>query len=272
MKQIEFHKIKTLIAFHFQIRKKEIIGWCAAIFGIVLLYTILYPSIKEMAQMEMETMPKELLELMGMGQFSDMGNYITYFGMIYGMIVIAISVFAISFAARILKEEERDQTMEFLYSTCISRSEIYIAKYVTALLSCLLVILAAAAAGIGSGVIHHEPTFIFTDYVKNILISSITPLLFLTLSFQLAAVSKRKGTLMMGVFVMMVSYVLGYLSKLLGTDGTWLSWLSPFTLFSYENAIAWSAITRLWLGGYFIFMMVIWSIGIMIYKQRDFQL
>ena len=272
MRQVELSKIKTLIAFTFQIRKKEIVGWCAAIFGIVLLYTILFPSIKDMAQMEMETMPKELLELIGMGEFSNMGNYITYFGMIYGMILIAISVFSISFATRILAEEERDQTMEFLYATCISRSEIYIAKYVTALLSCLLVIFSAATAGICSGLFSNEATFVFADYIKIILISSMTPLLFLTLSFQIAAVSKRKGTVTIGIFIMMVSYVLGYLSKLLGTGGTWLSWFSPFTLFSYENAIKWTMTTRLWFSGFFICLIGLWCIGIMLYKQRDFQL
>lgn len=272
MKPIEYKKIKVLIQFFFHIRKREICAWCLAVFGITLLYTILFPAVKDMAQMELEAMSKELLELVGMSKFSDMGNYIIYFGTIYGMILIAITVFAISSAAKGLLDEERKKSIEFLYGTPISRNEIYVAKYMTSLFSTLFLIVSAAVAGICSGILSSEATFIFGDYFKIIMISSMTPLFFMTFSFMMAAVSSRIGTGMNTMIIMMVSYVLGYLSKLLHNSGTWLSWFSPFEQFSYEKALALVGDTLIWYGGCFLIIIAMFLIGLIQYRHRDFML
>lgn len=272
MNRIDLRKTGKLTAFQINIHKKEMSGWCAAIFGISFLYTILFPSVKDMAQMKMDAMPEELLQFIGMNGLSDMGNYISYLATIFGMILICISVFAISFSSHILLDEEKEGSVEFLYSNALSKTEIYAAKFLTVFLAVFAVICAAAVASLISGVAGGGDTFDFAAYSRMMKLSTLTPFFFAALSFALAGASRRLGGVMVGITVLMVSYVLGYLSKLLGENWEWLKYLSPFEALSCSHTADPAGETLVYWGVVVAVGLLLVLAGAILYNRRDYEL
>lgn len=201
-----------------------------------------------------------------------MGNYITYFGMIFGIILIAVSVFASLFSSRILLDEEKGKSIEFLAAREVNRTEIYLAKYITAFIAVLLVVCFSSVAALICGLIGGGDTFDFIEYVRIIKISSITPFFFLTLSISLAGASFKFGNAMVSGLILMSSYMLGYLSKLLGENGEWLKYFSTFELFSSSKVVELERETIVWYGVYFIISVILVVVGGYFYNKRDYKI
>lgn len=53
--------------------------WSAVLFGIMSMYMAFFSTMQEMAQVKFEMLPKEYLQLMGVEDISQMGNYVTFF-------------------------------------------------------------------------------------------------------------------------------------------------------------------------------------------------
>ncbi|MDY5437013.1 ABC transporter permease subunit [Peptostreptococcus porci] len=207
-----------------------------------------------------------------MESFADMGNYITYFGMIFGIILIAVSVFASLFSSRILLDEEKGKSIEFLAAREVNRTEIYLAKYITAFIAVLLVVCFSSVVALICGLIGGGDTFDFIEYVRIIKISSITPFFFLTLSISLAGASFKFGNAMVSGLILMSSYMLGYLSKLLGENGEWLKYFSTFELFSSSKVVELERETIVWYGVYFIISVILVVVGGYFYNKRDYKI
>ena len=259
-----------ITAFDLKTNRKLIIGWFIAIFATMFLYMILFPSVKDMAQFKMEAMPSGILELFGMEDLTVMGNYVGYFGMVYGIVLIAICFFSVTFSAGILGKEEKTRTIEFLYSLTVSRSEIYIAKLFTAFVADLLLIVAVAVATYGCGVISGGATFAPLDLFQILKITSFTVFFFMGLGLMIAGVSNQWGTPATGSMVVIASYLLGYLGTLLNENAAWLKRLSPFEQFSPANALSLGNDIRITLGVYFALWLIFIVVGLVIYRRRDF--
>jgi len=217
MENFKFSSAIKLAWFCIKQNGKQIIGWCIAIFSIMFLYMILFPSVKDMAQIKLNAMPQELLQFVGMEGLSDMSNFITYFGMVFNMILIAISIFAASFSAGIISMEERRKTIEFLYALETSRSEIYVSKLITAFFGVFAVRCSGVIAAAICGTINGGSSFVVREFVNIVVVSGYTVFFFMALSLMIAGASSKMGTPMIGSMAVLVCYVFGYLSKLLGS-------------------------------------------------------
>lgn len=252
--------------------KRQIIGWSVSIFLIMFLYMILFPSVKDMAQIKLDAMPKELLQFVGMDDFSNMSNFVTYFGMIFRMILIAVSIFAASFSAGLIAKEEKTKTIEYLYALEVSRLEIYVSKLAAAFFAVLLVLCCGVLAALICGIINGGDTFMAADVIKIVKISGFTAFFFMAVSLMLGGVSAKIGAPMVGSMTVLVCYVLGFLAKLLGDKAQWLEKLSPFEIFSPENAIALESQTIYWILIYLGISVCILIGGGIVYKYRDFNI
>ena len=261
-------KIFALVKAELKIHKKEIIGWMLAMFFISFFYTFLFPSVKDIAQAKMEAMPEALLKMVGMASMQDMGNYIHYSGIILGMLLIAITIFASIFASRILLDEERNQTIEFLYAMPLSRTTIYMSKFITCFIVTWLVVVCAIAAMFLCGYLHDEKTFVVMDMMKISKVCALIPFIFMCISFGLAG-SSKKASGMVGCGIVMISYFAGYLSSLLSEDYEWLSYSSPFQRLSYQHAIQLDEEVMITLLCYLAIAAIFIIIGLFNYKKRD---
>lgn len=272
MNSFSIKNVGRLTTFELKNSMKKLVSWCIAIFAITFLYMILFPSVKDMAQVKMEAMPKELLQFVGMSDLSDMSNFITYFGMIFNLILIAICIFAATFSAGIVLKEEKEKTIEFLYSLTVSRVEIFVAKFVASLIGVLAVIFSCVDSAAICGLINGGQTFDSSNFLKIITISGWIPLFFMAISLMVAGFSSKIGAQTIGSMAVVLCYVLGYLSELLGENGKWLSYLSPFNVFSPQNALDMNDTTSTALVVYSILSVVFICSGCLKYKKRDFKI
>lgn len=259
-----------LAAFDLKTNRKLIIGWCIAIFANMFLYMILFPSVQDMAQFKMEAMPGGVLELFGMEDLSVMGHYTGYFAMIYSLVLIAMAFFAVTFSSGIIHREEKTGTVEFLYSLTVSRSEIYIAKVITAFSANLLLIAAAALAAFGCGTINGGVTFIPGDLLWIFTITGLTVFFFMGLGLFIAGVSNQWGNPATGSMVVIASYLLGYLGTLLGENAAWLKVLSPFETFGPANVLPFTGDIKISFGVYCGITLIFIAVGLLFYRRRDF--
>lgn len=264
--------IASLTRFQLRIHRKQIGGWTIAIFGIMFLYMILFPSVQDMAQIKMDAMPEELMQFMGMDDFSDMSNYISYFGMIYNFILIAISIFAVVLGAGILSKDEKQKTIEFLYALEVSRLELYLSKVITAYLGVIIVIMGAAVSTILCGLINGGETFHLMDIIQIIKCASITPFVFLGIGTMIAGITSKVSGGSAGSVLVILSYVLGFLSTMVSDGLTWLKYASPFEVLSPDGVLVLSSQVMLAMGGYFVALVIFVVIGGIWYCKRDFQI
>lgn len=261
-----------ITAFDLRYNRRQIIGWCAAVFAIMFMYMILFPSMQDIAKVKMEAMPEEFLRFFGMERMSDMSNFIAYFGMVFNLILVAASIFAATFSANLIYKEEKLKTIEFLYSLEVSRSEIYFSKVIAALVSVLAVLLSSAAAAGICGFINGGETFAPADFLQIVKISGFTVVFFMALSLMLAGITAKIGVPAVGSMAVLFCYVVGYLSELLGSKGKWLSYLSPFELLGPDNAVELKSDTVWGLCVYFVLSVLFVLIGARVYRRRDFNI
>ncbi len=261
--------ILKLIKFNLFVTKKTIIGWSIAIFLIMGMYMILFDSIQDIVKAEMEAMPEELLQFFGVNNLTDMSNYITYFGTILGILIIAISIFAVTYSASLITKEEKTKSIEFLSGLPISRKEIFISKYLTSLIAIIFIVLLAGLSATISGYIKGGDTFNIGDLLNIILITGFIPIFFGGVGIMIAGINSKIATGSMVSIITLISYMLGYLTELLKDKAEWLKYLSPFILFSPSNALELSNSTVITFIIYIILYIVLIIVGLKIYKKRD---
>ncbi len=261
-----------LTGFELKNNRRQIFGWCIAIFSIMFMYMILFPSMQDMAKIKMEALPKQFLQLFDMENFSSLDNFINYFGMVFNLILIAMSIFAATFSANLIFREEKTKTIEFLYSLEVSRTEIFVSKLITAFAATLAVLLSAAVSTAICGFINGGETFVFGDYVQIIKVSGFTLFFFMAVSLTIAAITTKVGVSAVGSMIVLFCYLLGYLTKLLDTKAQWLAYLSPFQLFDPKSALSLESHTMVEMGIYFGIMVVFLIMGGIVYKRRDFNI
>ncbi len=205
-----------------------------------------------------------------MEDFSSLSNYIAYFGMIFNLVLIAMSIFATTYASGIIGKEEKTKSIEFLTSLHVSRLEIYASKVLASFVALLAVIASTMASAMLCGFLNGGETFVLMDLIAIIKISSMSAFVFMAVGLCLGGVSGKLGTSAIGSMVVVVSYVLGYLSVLLDGKATWLQYASPFEVLSPSNALAMSSHTLIGAMVYCFLMVALVIIGGMRYQKRDF--
>lgn len=258
-----------LFLFFLKTKAKTILLWCIGLFGIMFLYMILFPSMKEMAQMKFDGMPKELMQFMGMESMQDMGNYMHYFGMIFQIWLIVISFFAASFSGGLIVQEEKRKTIEYLYAMPISRFDIYFAKVATAFLAVLAVVACTGISAMICGAAVGGETYQASELMLIVKLSGFIPFFFLAAAFLLCGLSASFGASAANGCVL-VLYLLGYLGAILEKDGEWLTYFSPFECFSPQKILSenWSVPA---FSAYLALFFVLIAAGAFFYHRRDFR-
>lgn len=269
MKKISMNSALSVAVLSLKSNLKLLIGWGIGSFGVMFLYMILFPSVQDMAKVKMETMPKELLEFMGMSSFSDMGNFISYLGIIFGIVILVISVFAAVYAGGLINKEEKQKTVEFLYGLSVSRDEIYLGKSIAAYAGVLGVLLMATISALICGFINGGETFVFTDAIQIFKITGFSALIFTGVSLFTAGLTAKVSAGAVSSAVVFGCYVLGYLGTLLGEKAQWLKYFSPFETLSAKEALTGeNVLIKLLI--YFVITAALTALGGVFYKRRDF--
>lgn len=258
-----------LLLFSLKTKAKTILLWCIGLFCIMFLYMILFPSMKEMAQVKFDMMSKELMQFMGMESMQDMGNYMHYFGMIFQIWLIVISFFAASFSGGLITQEEKRKTIEYLYAMPVSRVDIYFAKAATAFLAVLAVVACTGISAMICGTAVGGETYDAAELLLIVKLSGFIPFFFLAVAFFTCGISASFGG-SAAIGSVLILYLLGYLGAILEKDGEWLTYFSPFECFSPQKILSedWSMLA---FGIYAALFFVLIAAGAFFYHRRDFR-
>ncbi len=269
MREMQAKNIVRLCKFNIYILRKAIIGWCCVVTALMTLYMILFPYVQDIAGVKMDALPTEILQLVGMDSLSDMANYTTYYGMIFGIILVAVSIFAATFSAGLITKEEKTKSIEFLSSLAVSRQEIYVSKYITSLVAVAAVLVGAVCSAAVCGLINGGETFSLAGVLTSAKTAGFTAVFFGAVGLFMAALSGKIGGGAAVSVVVIASYMLGYLGELLGDKAEFLFYLSPFKAFSVENSLSMDGEFIASLAVYFGIYVVLVVAGCIAYQKRD---
>lgn len=264
-------RILKLFIFQLKLHYKVILTWGVVLSAIMCLYMSFFSTMQELAQAKFEMLPTQYLQLLGMESMSELSNYNNFFVIIFNLLIIVISLFGSTFAVGIIRNEEKHNTIEFLYSLPFSRLDIYISKLLLVLLAVISVTLLTATSGIMVGLIVADNTFTASLLLKTSILSTIIPVLFSAIMFLFTAVTSKYSTNGLACGIVMFTYLLGYLGKLLENKGEWLLYFSPFEIYSPSKILANDISNTAF---YIALTIIIFAIacGYLAYNKRDYNL
>ncbi|MHB1864712.1 MAG: ABC transporter permease [Candidatus Saccharimonadales bacterium] len=220
-----------------KIKRNFIIIFCLIIICLVALYTSIYPTIHAHASQLMNSLGNVYKDIgiQGKPSFSSLEDYasIETFGFTWPILA---SIFAIGFAGSSLAGEIEKGTIGMLLSMPISRLRIYLAKYLTGLLSIIIFVMFSVftALPVAEALKIHF-------YAINFVFVSIVCLLFIAALYSLGLMfsammydKSRVYTLMGGIVIIMyvANTVAGLKSSLSG-----LKYISFFNYFGSQSAL-----------------------------------
>lgn len=218
--------ILTLYVKELSTTKKSFIIWSIAISVIMLLNMLTYALLEANANMADVIMIGPILDY----------NY--YFAINYESVMLVLCGAGMLFGANIFHKEETTGSIEFLYSTNISRLDIYIAK--VSFVTTKLIVLAACALIISyiSGCIVAIETMDAVVMLVSWLVSSVGILFFASLGFLLSSVLNRKNSAT-GICVGFTigTYFLGILGMIGVEEIEFLEYFSPIHIMSATKVV-----------------------------------
>jgi ABC-2 type transport system permease protein len=122
--------------------KRSILIWGSAISFGLIFYMMFFPLImveNDAMDQVMQSFPEEFLAFFGMNASLTFTNVMGYFGLTMSFIYIPVAIQAALYGISILSVEEREFTADFLLSKPVSRSQIYISKFLAALTALVIV-------------------------------------------------------------------------------------------------------------------------------------
>ena len=268
------NNILTLIKYNIRITRKTIIGWITIISSITFMYMILFPYIKDLATIKLNAMPKELLQLFKMDDFVSLGNYNDYYATMFNIILIIASVFGCIYIGSIFNNEEKNKSIEFIYSLPITRSQIFIAKLITTTIVITINIICFTIAAIICGFLVGKETFNLIQLLEATKASSLAIYFHSSISILIAGITIKYSSSLIGAIFVIFSYIIGYLSTLLKDKGEILSYFSPLETLSPKNIINQDSILfdpkiMTIMIVYTIIMFILIYISYIYYKKRD---
>ena len=177
-----------------------------------------------------------------------------------------------TYTGSVFYNEEKTKSIEFLDALPVSRTEVYWSKVLTGFAGILLVCLSMAVSAITCGMLNGGETFVLTDALTIIKFSSFTIFFFMAVSCFAGGFSGRISAGAVGAVIAGISYMLGYLARLLEDKGEILSYFSPFELFSTTHVLNMTDETMWFLMSYLVLFILLIIGGLFFYKRRDFHI
>lgn len=132
----------NIYLFELKSLRKSIIIWSLAISLSIVSYLMFFPALAaDTAAFDaiMENYPPELLALFGMRAELPMTSLLGFFAVTFGIVQVPIAIQASNYGFNMLSVEERELTADFLLSKPVSRSKIFISKFLASLTALTIV-------------------------------------------------------------------------------------------------------------------------------------
>ncbi|RYL93376.1 ABC transporter permease [Sporolactobacillus sp. THM7-4] len=239
----------TLFKMELKTHTKSLLIWIIVVAVLTLGLVALFPSMKEMGlqQMDLKSMPKEMLKAFNLSDMAALTTIEGYFGYEFQYVMIATGIFAAMLGLNALAREESDGTISYLYAQPISRLSIvfskmlsnafiytvyWLATMVVSFIACLMFKESGASV---SGLLKDFSLLGFTGWVMG--------LTFLSVGFLFSSwLSSSKSATSLSLGLVFLTFILGIVGKL-KNDYDFLVYFSPLEAALpgnvFKNGIEW---------------------------------
>lgn len=214
-------------------RKISTLVWTVVFFFYVVLIAVLFPALKESFGQALQNVPESVQGLIGnASDYQNINGYIDI--QIVAQMIFLTLILGIILGTSLLAGDEKSGTLHTLLAQPVSRSKVYIQKYIA-----MVVILAIACIiGVFSGVV--GGTFVI-DELANVDLSRtlqgafmiwLLTLAFATLAYVIGAITGNRGV----AGIVAGLYAFGaYMITTLASSASALNTLNTFSPFHYFN-------------------------------------
>jgi len=119
----------------FKMRQRSVITWSVAVAALILVYTSLFSSFADQAELLNEAManfPEGLRTAFGIKDVN-LATVLGYFGFLFLFVQICLAIQAANYGVSLVSVEEREWTADFLLSKPVGRAQILTSKLLAAL-------------------------------------------------------------------------------------------------------------------------------------------
>lgn len=125
----------TIFAYEFRTRLRSVVTWALALTVLIAVYTALFPSFAEEAELMKQLLanfPPELLAAFGMTGI-DLATVMGFFSLVFLFVQVGLAVQAANYGFDLVSVEEREMTADFLLTKPVTRTQVLTAKLAAAL-------------------------------------------------------------------------------------------------------------------------------------------
>lgn len=261
----------------FKRNSKALIVWSVISAGLICVFMLLYPTMKnnavlELAKAKLNAMPKELIEAFHMAQV-DFTQITEFFGFALQFLLTATCIYGAILGVGALLREENEKTIEFLYAKPVKRAQIFTSKLLAAVAGYFVYFVIFGAAGILVSVCVKPPevdAMVMISTLKSVLTGGlIAGLTYLFMGVLFSVFFKKAiHTALLALGIFFVTSILGGIPDALGILD-FLRWISPVAYFIPKQIIQ----SGLNAGNILIclgVMAVCTTIAYAVYRKKDF--
>lgn len=213
---------------------KSILIWSICLAALTTIWMTEYSVLSGNSDMTelMESMPKALLDAFGMGStnFTTLSGFI---GAISTYLFLPLGIHGVLLGSSIISKEERDKTIEFLFTLPVSRKRVLVGKILAALINVILLNIITMGTILAVSTQYDKGDDFFSFLGLLFLGIFLVQMVFLSTGMLVASISKRyKKSGNISVSILLVSYMVSVLINM--TDK--VDFLKFFTPFKYFEA------------------------------------
>lgn len=204
----------------FKLNKKSMFLWIGILNLMIIGFMAFFPTMAdEGLQQLMEGMSDSILQVLGFDTFPDFSKIDQFYGYIIQYVTMALYVYAITLGLNTFLKEEKDGTIEYLYSLPQTRKELILSKLMGNLQSLTWVLISIALSSLSMIAIF---TPIQQDTIKTILdtlpvLASISfwAYLLLLLGTGLSLILKTQvSSIGVAMGIVFLPYIIGMMSQM----------------------------------------------------------
>ncbi len=225
----------NIFKYEFSMYKKSIITWSVSILLFWVMYMAFYPAFGENIGMMDEMManfPEEFTKAFGMNGDLPLSSVLGYFAFVFTFAQLFIAIQSANYGFSFLSIEERELTADFLMSKPVSRSTIFISKFLAAFLSLMITNLVVIPSGFLAIIIFAgDKTYDTSKLILLFLTIPLFQLYFMSIGMLISMIVKKiRSVLTLSLSLAFALYILNAIRSIIG--GELLGMISAFYHFN----------------------------------------
>lgn len=223
---------------------KNLIIWIVSLSIIITALLLFFPSMKTesmkvLVDAKLEGINPLLLESLGLTEMVDFTIITNYFGYVLQFIVIAIYIYITQNSYNLLIKEEKDGTIEYIYSKPIKRSTLFWNKVVFVILSYTVLILSISLVSFILYLILSDYPVLqsFKEIIKMFLGIYLVGYIYIAIGLFASMFSNKKTDIpSVGAGIVMMTFIIGVISSI-NKNFKYLKYLAPIKWVEYQNLL-----------------------------------